>query len=249
MRLARRGAARFLFRFVILGAAAGTLAGWSAHVIRSAASLPAASDDSQSVPTAWQIANREAKADRLPLVQVSLASRAGNSAALPADPSPSYALAYAAPTGDLDRPRHPATMPTGSIEAQPVAGAATAEPVVATAPLPPQRPKRLPPPAPESGLLDDAHIAGIKGRLHLTAEQEEHWPAVEAALREVGRTQLRQAMKRANGGKPQIDVNSPEVQRLIWAAMPLLRQLREDQKREVRNLARVIGLHSVASQI
>jgi hypothetical protein len=33
------------------------------------------------------------------------------------------------------------------------------------------------------------------------------------------------------------------------APMPLLVQLREDQKREVRMLARIIGLEAVASQI
>ena len=42
---------------------------------------------------------------------------------------------------------------------------------------------------------------------------------------------------------------SPEVQQLIWASMPLLRQLSEDQKREVRRLVLVIGLEQVASQI
>ena len=46
-----------------------------------------------------------------------------------------------------------------------------------------------------------------------------------------------------------IDINSPEVQRLTWAAMPLLMQLREDQKHEVRKFARTIGLDQVASQI
>jgi hypothetical protein len=56
-------------------------------------------------------------------------------------------------------------------------------------------------------------------------------------------------VKPAPDGKVNIDVNSPEVQRLIWAAMPLLMRLREDQKREVRALARVIGMESVASQI
>ena len=55
--------------------------------------------------------------------------------------------------------------------------------------------------------------------------------------------------KSKNGGQPAIDVNSPEVQRLIWAAMPLLMRMREDQKNEVRKLARVIGLESVAKQI
>ena len=43
--------------------------------------------------------------------------------------------------------------------------------------------------------------------------------------------------------------NSAEVQQLKSAAMPLLFQLREDQKSEVRSLARVIGLEKVASMI
>ncbi len=62
------------------------------------------------------------------------------------------------------------------------------------------------------------------------------------------RTQLR-GTKHASGGKVNIDINSPEVQKLIWAAMPLLMRLRDDQKSEVRKLARVIGLEQVASQI
>ncbi len=40
-----------------------------------------------------------------------------------------------------------------------------------------------------------------------------------------------------------------EVQQLKSAAMPLLFQLREDQKDEVRRLARVIGLEKVAAAI
>jgi hypothetical protein len=86
--------------------------------------------------------------------------------------------------------------------------------------------------------------------LRLTSDQAEYWPAVESALRDVARTQLHTARaKRARGGKASIDVNSPEVQKLIYAAMPLLKRLREDQKGEVRKLARVIGLEQVASQI
>jgi hypothetical protein len=248
MRLAKSGAARFLIRFVILGAAAGTLAGWGAHVVRSAVSLPAAPDESASEPKAWQVSNRGAKGDRLALIQAAFNPSAHGAVALPADPSPTYALAAATPTAELDRVPNAAAAPMGAVDAQSPALAYAAEPAVAALPLPPKRPKHMP--APESGLLDDAHIAGIKGRLRLTAEQQEYWPAVEAALREVGRTYFGQiGKKQAYGGKPQIDVNSPEVQRLIWAAMPLLRQLREDQKNEVRKLARVIGLHSVASQI
>ena len=55
--------------------------------------------------------------------------------------------------------------------------------------------------------------------------------------------------KSTYAGAPKIDVNSAEVQSLVWAAMPLLMRLREDQKKEVRQLARVLGLESVASQI
>jgi hypothetical protein len=100
------------------------------------------------------------------------------------------------------------------------------------------------------GLLDDGQIAGIKTRLRLTADQTEYWPAVETALRAVAKHQLREMRQNRNpSGKVNIDVNSPEVQQLVWAAMPLLHRLREDQKREVRRLVRVIGLDQLASQI
>jgi len=46
-----------------------------------------------------------------------------------------------------------------------------------------------------------------------------------------------------------IDPDAAEVQQLKFAAMPLLFQLREDQKREVRSLARLMGLEQVAAQI
>jgi hypothetical protein len=68
-------------------------------------------------------------------------------------------------------------------------------------------------------------------------------------LRDVVKQQAREARKKQGLGPITIDTGSPEVQRLTWAAMPLLMRMREDQKREVRTLARVIGLDSVASQI
>ena len=113
--------------------------------------------------------------------------------------------------------------------------------VLIAIPLPVPRPNHLP--GVSSGLLNDAQINGIKNRLALSPAQAEHWPAVEAALREVARRHLRS--RRA----PKIDGSSPEVQRLIDAAVPLIGQLREDQKREVRQLVRMIGLDKVASQI
>jgi hypothetical protein len=113
--------------------------------------------------------------------------------------------------------------------------------------LPPAPSKKLAPPAASTGVLDDAQIAGIRSRLRLTADQAEYWPAVEEALREVARTQLRHS--KIAHGRATIDTDAPEVQKLKWAAMPLLMRLSEDQKNEVRKLARVIGLEQVASQI
>jgi hypothetical protein len=73
---------------------------------------------------------------------------------------------------------------------------------------------------------------------------------VESALRAVARKihATRQATPNA-AGVPPIDPDAEEVQQLKSAAMPLLFQLREDQKNEVRKLARIIGLEKVAAQI
>jgi hypothetical protein len=72
---------------------------------------------------------------------------------------------------------------------------------------------------------------------------------VETALRAVARKihAGRQANPTASGVP--IDPESAEVQQLKSAAMPLLFQLREDQKSEVRSLARIIGLEKVAAMI
>ena len=48
-------------------------------------------------------------------------------------------------------------------------------------------------------MLDDAQIASIKERLHLTPDQEQMWPAVEAALRNIAYTR---AQRRAARGVP-----------------------------------------------
>lgn len=96
-------------------------------------------------------------------------------------------------------------------------------------------------------LLSDAQITAIKTRLNLTAAQQQKWPAVEDALRAVARKI--HASRLASPGTSPIDPASAEVQQLKSAAMPLLFQLREDQKREVRSLARMIGLNAVASAI
>ena len=97
-------------------------------------------------------------------------------------------------------------------------------------------------------LLSDAQIAGIKERLKLSASQEYYWPAVEHALRAVAR-KLHATRQTDPNAAAAIDPDSAEVEQLKAAAMPLLFQLREEQKREVRSLARLIGLEKIAAMI
>jgi hypothetical protein len=227
----RRQAAQLAIRVVVLGGIAAVFGGLSSYVMQTSEALPASPEAAVQAPD-QQVSNRAAKTDRLlPPIPAQLAA---------AESKP-YTLAAVTSLPEIDvAPGAPD--PT------------TADPpqaVQAAAPLPPRKAK-LPPPPPAAAphtFLDDEQIAGLRTRLQLTADQAEYWPAVEAALREVVRTQLRGNRKHVQNGKTMIDVNSPEVQNLLYAAMPLIFRLREDQKREVRKLARVIGLESVASQI
>jgi hypothetical protein len=184
------------------------------------------------------IANRESKHDRLVVTSLALASLEPQQK--PESANESLRQAYAASSA-------------ADIEA---AKAAAALPQVAPAPAAASKPKAAaakpqPPVQKSYALLSDGQIAGIKERLKLSSSQESYWPAVETALRAVARKihTTRQGNAANGAAAPQIDPDSDEVQQLKSAAMPLLFQLREDQKEEVRKLARVIGLDKVASAI
>jgi hypothetical protein len=240
MRLSRKEAAAV----VVLSTIAGVFAGYGA----SSWALQAA--DPTSINP--QMPNATAKADSLPqLLRASITvpeSRRYAVASVTTDPD--FEQFYDVVTSAM--PMMPAV--PAEVAAAPEIPATQAAPMptpIAAAPPPAPKPKPLPPPpSAPMGLLDEGQIAGIKTRLRLTSGQAEYWPAVETALRAVAKTQLREMrLNRNTSGKVNIDVNSPEVQQLVWAAMPLLQRLREDQKREVRRLVRVIGLDQLASQI
>jgi hypothetical protein len=171
-------------------------------------------------------ANREGKKDKLPLAMAALPPAANDSQKLPEQLRQAFAS---------DSPFSP--------QPPKVAAPVTAPPA--------DKPKAAakPPVQKSYALLSDIQIAGIKERLKLSAAQEQHWPGVENALRAVARKihATRQASPNAAGAP--IDPEWAEVQQLKSVAMPLLFQLREDQKREVRSLARIIGLNAVASLI
>lgn len=176
------------------------------------------------------VSNKEGKKDRLAVVSYAAAAYEPPQTTAALNEPLRQAYASTAPA-DLGLPRE------------------VAPAVTPVAPAP--KPKAVAKPAPQKNyaLLSDAQIAGIKDRLKLSASQESYWPAVETALRAVARKihAGRQANPNATG--VQLDPDSAEVQQLKSAAMPLLFQLREDQKNEVRTLARIIGLEKVAAMI
>jgi len=209
--------------FLVVGAAATSILGRD--------SVPAARADMISPIVINPVANRESKQDKLAVARLALASFDPPQTASVSEPL-RQAYASAAPA-DIEMPRVAA--PAAETPAQ----------------LAPPKPKLAAKPAAQKPytLLSDEQIAGIKERLRLSSDQEYYWPAVENALRAVARKihATRKADPNATGAP--IDPDAAEVQQLKSAAMPLLFQLREDQKQEVRKLARLIGLEKVAAQI
>ena len=99
-------------------------------------------------------------------------------------------------------------------------------------------------------MLNDAQIASIKTRLHLTADQEQMWPAVEAALRNIAYTRSREANRRSAPANMQVaSADAVDVRDLKSAAIPLIMSFNSEQKDEVRTLAHVMGLDQLATQV
>jgi hypothetical protein len=190
------------------------------------------------------ISNREAKGDRLTVNRVVVATVEQPRQVATAAETLREALAYA--PADAEMPKAPATAAVTETPkpAAPAAVAEVAAPKPKAAALKPEVQKAY-------ALLSDGQIASIKERLKLSSSQEYYWPAVETALRAVARKihSTRQVASAKPGSMPPIDPDSDEVQQLKSAAMPLLWQLRDDQKDEVRKLARLIGLDKVAAAI
>ena len=223
--------------FLVLGAATTAILGRD--------SVPSVSAEmiAQAPPPKPLATNRAAKADRL-VPTLALASAAYEPVQVAADKL-SQAPVLTEPLRQAFAAATPADfpMPKASTHEAP---AATEVPAVEV----PAKPKVVAKPQKAYSLLSDMQIAGIRDRLKLSSSQEYYWPSVETALRNVARKI--QANKLSNPNAPpsvQIDPNCDEVQQLKSAAMPLLFQLRDDQKEEVRKLARLIGLEKVAQQI
>lgn len=171
-------------------------------------------------------ANRETKQDRLDLAEPVVP--AIRFTALPLTPRELLHDSFAA----IDLPRTPPAL---------------------YAALPPILPEPAPPKSPiedlHNPLLNDAQIEGIRKRLKLTPAQNRLWPAVRAALHDVILAHAARQKRARRGEHVVLDPNSAEVGRLKAAALPLLAQLRADQKRELQMLARIVGLESALARL
>ena len=199
------------------------IVGAAATSILGRDSVPEARSVITAASVKGPVSNRESKNDKLAVATLALAAFEPPRTAGLSEP---LRQAYAATTpADVAMPR--------------------------IAPSAPPKPKIAARPAPQKSyaLLSDVQIAGIKERLKLSSDQESYWPPVESALRAVARKIHATRKADPNAAGVPIDPDTEEVQQLKSAAMPLLFQLREDQKQEVRTLARIIGLERVASMI
>lgn len=203
------------------------VAGAAATSILGRDSVPAiAAEYSAPVGKAGVVSNKQAKADKLTVVALATAAIDPQQQAMPQFSEPLRQAYAAAAPSDI------------------------AVPNVTAPPAPKQKPVASKPAVQKNyTLLSDVQIAGIKERLKLSPDQESYWPGVEKALRAIARKMHSSKQADPAAGAPPIDPECEEVAQLKSAAMPLLFQLREDQKREVRSLARIIGLERVASMI
>jgi hypothetical protein len=214
-----------------LGAIGGVVTGLSAHSIRTASGLP------MEQPEPFEQARFITASVPVPAPQeVELAATSTSWIEEPALFSP--VLAY----------------PVRVASAPAAAAPPPAPPTAAAKPQTPPAPARHVSSRPGS-VLNYAQIASIKKRLNLTPDQEPLWPALETALRNVSYVGKAREIKVASlgngttgaGPMTYIDTNSAEVQQLKSAALPLIMRLNDEQKREVKSMAYIMGLESVAS--
>ena len=178
------------------------------------------------------VSNKESKKDKLTVATMALAAYEPPQAAPVLSEPLRQAYASTAPAdhrnSESRRPRHAMAAPPSPAEAKGRRQAGAAKELRAAQ----RRPDRRDQGSPETVRLAGILLAAGGDRAPRGCPQDP-----------------RKAAGRSQGTGIPIDPEAEEVQQLKSAAMPLLFQLREDQKNEVRSLARIIGLEKVASMI
>jgi hypothetical protein len=166
-----------------------------------------------------------------------------------AEAAPPRLLAFASADDSValfsPKPIYPVTQahidPPAAAEAAPAAAAKPALALASAAAKPAPKPVRRTP-----TVLSESQIAGIKKRLNLTPDQERYWPAVAAELRK-----LEYKKDKADSGSRMaaVDTSKVNVEGLKSAGYPLVMSFDDDQRRELKSLAHLLGLESVMSGI
>ena len=133
----------------------------------------------------------------------------------------------------------PAAAAAASAQPKLALASATTKPAVAAAP----KPRR------SNAVLNESQLVSIKKRLNLTPDQERYWPAVEAELRKMEYTKTADNKSTQGTRAASIDISKVDVQGLKSAGFPLVMSFSDDQRRELRSLAHLLGLESVMSGI
>jgi hypothetical protein len=156
------------------------------------------------------------------------------------DPNPVYSLGHAKPLPPTPEVTVASkSAPEVTVNPKPVVQAAVK-------PAPVHRPVHR-----SNAVLSDSQIASIKRRLNLSPDQERYWPAVEAQLRKM---EYKKDAKDA-ADKPSakgvrlasVDMSKVDVEGLKTAGFPLVMSFSDDQRRELKSLAHLLGLESVIS--
>jgi zinc resistance-associated protein len=223
---------------------------WHVTALRSAGNSSAAEAVALRFPQEWSAAPPAITLAALK----SLSADAGLFSPVPMVlPSQPQSIAEQPALEKTSAPSDPHMVQTASLDSVGLPVAAAAERLARPAPRAVAKPSTAPArplAASRPGyILDDAQIASIKERLHLTPDQESMWPAVEAALRNMAYKRAQQAAVRGAARNVQAAAVDPEaVQGLKSAAVPLIMSFNDEQKEEVRSLAHVMGLDQLAAQ-
>jgi hypothetical protein len=157
------------------------------------------------------------------------------------NPRPTYPIAAPseAAISTVDEVTPAAAAPAGPKPADPTAASAPAKIALASAT---SKPVAAKPAHRSNAVLNESQIASIKRRLNLTPDQERYWPAVAAELRKM-------EYRKDGSGKTtrtaSIDMSKVDVEGLKSAGFPLVMSFSDDQRRELKSLAHILGLESV----
>jgi hypothetical protein len=111
------------------------------------------------------------------------------------------------------------------------------------------------PSAEDMGAFTDARIAGLHAGLKLTPEQEKNWPALESALRDMGKQRQERFAARATAERPAnpierlnlmadaMQARGAALKKVADAAGPLYSSLDDAQKHRFVVLARMLRPH------